>query len=366
VEAILHGMRAAFEWFGCVAKEVWWDNPKTVATAILVGRRRTLHRRYLALASHYNFEPLFCMPARGNEKPHVENRVKYLQRRWATPVPRVKDLAELNRYLRECCQQDLERVATGQRETIGRRFAEDRAAALPLPEHPFDTCLREARNVDKYQTVAFDSNRYSVPRPYAFRTATVKAYVDRIEVVMEGQVIAHHERSYERGQHVLNPLHYLCLLGRKPAYLDHTAVFKSWKLPAVFAELRDKLEAEHGDFVGARHFARVLQLLGKHPLERVGRAIDRCRTAGCLAVDLIVQKTEQLQLHELGDPSSVCVSTPWADGALPEVRVPRPHLGRFDRLLSTGGPYDAESQRPLLAVEDESQAAAAPHHAGGV
>ena len=31
-EAILAGMVAAFEFFGCVPKEVWWDNPKTVAT----------------------------------------------------------------------------------------------------------------------------------------------------------------------------------------------------------------------------------------------------------------------------------------------------------------------------------------------
>jgi len=366
VEAILHGMRASFEWFGCVPKELWWDNPKTVATEILVGRERTLHRRYLALASHYNFEPLFCMPARGNEKPYVENRVKNLQRRWATPVPRVKDLTELNDYLLECCRKDLERIATGQRETIGCRFDEDLADALSLPERPFDTCLREARNVDKYQTVAFDSNRYSVPRPYAFRAATVKAYVHVIEVVIEGQVVARHERSYERGQHVLDPLHYLSLLGRKPAYLDHTSVFKSWKLPAVFGELRDKLEAEHGSFRGSRHFVRVLQLLGKHPLERVCRAIDRCRTAGCLAVDLISQKTEQLELDELKHPSSESVSTQGADGSLPEARVPRPSLGCFDRFLSTGGPYDAEIQRPLVAAEDESQAAAAAHHVGRV
>ena len=31
-EAILEGMVAAFEFFGGVPKEVWWDNPKTVAT----------------------------------------------------------------------------------------------------------------------------------------------------------------------------------------------------------------------------------------------------------------------------------------------------------------------------------------------
>jgi transposase len=28
-------MVAAFEFYGAVAQEVWWDNPKTVATLIL-------------------------------------------------------------------------------------------------------------------------------------------------------------------------------------------------------------------------------------------------------------------------------------------------------------------------------------------
>ena len=105
-EAILEGMVRAFEFFGCVPKEVWWDNPKTVATLILLGRERQLHPRYAALASHYVFNPLFCMPARGNEKPDAENTVRAVQRRFSTPVPRVTDLDELNRYFRQRCEAE--------------------------------------------------------------------------------------------------------------------------------------------------------------------------------------------------------------------------------------------------------------------
>ncbi len=68
-EAILEGMAAAFEFFGCVPKDVWWDNPRTVATLILQGRQRRTHPRYAALASHYVFNPLFCMPARATRSP---------------------------------------------------------------------------------------------------------------------------------------------------------------------------------------------------------------------------------------------------------------------------------------------------------
>src|SRR5207249_224859 len=153
-------------------REVWWDNPKTVATLILLGRERRLHPRYAALARHYVFDPRFCMPARGNEKPDAESTVKAVQRRFATPVPRVADLDELNRGLRQRCQAERTRTVQSLYGpfVIGSRFAEDQAAAAPLPDHGFDPCvIRPAAPVDKYQTVAFERNRYSVPRPFAFQ-----------------------------------------------------------------------------------------------------------------------------------------------------------------------------------------------------
>jgi len=169
-EAILEGMVRAFEFFGCVPKEVWWDNPRTVATLILQGRERRLHPRYAELASHYVFDPLFCMPARGNEKPDAEGTVKAVQRRFATPVPRVADLDELNMYFRNRCEAEHERTvqSTFGPFQIGTRFAEEKVAATTLPKYRFDPCvIRPAVPVDKYQTVAFDCNRYSVPRSFA-------------------------------------------------------------------------------------------------------------------------------------------------------------------------------------------------------
>jgi hypothetical protein len=193
-EAILHGMVEAFAFFGCVAHEVWWDNPKTVAPQLFVGRERRLNDRYLALSSHYAFEPLFCMVRRPQEKPHVEGRVRHLQRDWATPVPRVQDRAELNAHLRACCLRDRERTQQGQSETIGQRFARESNNALALGAGSFDPCIPEPAKVDKYQMVRFDANRYSVPRSAAFQAVTVKAYVERLDVVLGSQLIASHPR----------------------------------------------------------------------------------------------------------------------------------------------------------------------------
>ncbi len=139
--------------------------------------------------------------------------------------------------------------ATAKRSAQASR--QSRLRALPLPERPFEAAVSEVRQVDKYQTVAWEKNRYSVPRRHAFATVTVKATIDRIEVIRDGQRIARHERSYGQGEQVLDPLHYLSTLGVKPAYLDHTDVYRNWRLPAAFTQLREHFETRHGSLPGA-------------------------------------------------------------------------------------------------------------------
>src|SRR5205814_2731229 len=128
--------------------------------------------------------------------------------------------------------------------------------------------------VDKYQTVRFDHNSYSVPRRWAFRPVTVKGYVERVEVVADGQTVARHARCYGKGQRVLDPLHFLVILERKPAALDHAPVYRDWRLPSAFAALRAELEARLGPASGARHYIRVLQLLAVHPVGCLEQAIS--------------------------------------------------------------------------------------------
>lgn len=338
-EAILTGMVEAFEFFGCAPREIWWDNPTTVVAEIFKGRSRRPHPRYAALASHYNFEPLFCLPAHGNEKPHAENRVYDLQRRWATPVPRMRDFAELNAYLRQCCLKDRQRTVAGRPQTIDERFEQDRAAALALPARRFDACIHQAALVDKYQMVRFDAVRYSVPRTWAFQAVTVKGYVDRVEVVAGDQIVARHARSYEHGDQILDPLHYLVTLGRRPAALDHSNVYRQWRLPQDFTTLRKRLEARLGPATGARHYIRILQLLATHPVERIAHAIQRCSGPEDLHADRITQQVQRLADRDVpGTDLSLSSDSlrlpPWSSSL--SVQVPIPDLSRFDQLLSRG------------------------------
>jgi len=328
IESVLTGMVNAFEFFGCVAREVWWDNPKTVVTQILKGRGRIMHKRFAALASHYMFEPLFCMPARGNEKPYVENSVFDLQRDWATPVPKVRDYDELNNYLRQCCLNKADHRVAGKSETVGERFAREKAAALPLSGRGFDPYVDAGAGVDKYQTVRFDNNRYSVPRRWAFEKVTVKAYPFLVRFIVRDTEIARHSRCYQRNQQILNPVHYLSVLGRRPATLEHSNVFRNWRLPSCFTELRQKLEQRHGPFAGARQYIRVLQLLASHPAARIQKAIERCLGSPVVHADTIINKVKHLaQSRQKTQPDEQQIDHY-------RVNVPKPDLNKFDQFLT--------------------------------
>lgn len=99
------------------------------------GTRTRAPSAYAALASHYAFDPHFCMPARGNEKPDAESTVKAVQKRFATPVPQVAGLDELNIFFRNRCEAERDRTV---RSLLGPfvvkdRFAEEVAAAGRCP-----------------------------------------------------------------------------------------------------------------------------------------------------------------------------------------------------------------------------------------
>jgi hypothetical protein len=270
-------------------------------------------------------------------------------------VPQVRDLGELNDHLRRCCQEACERPCGGNDAPVGERFAADRRAALPAPARRFDACVIQPAQVDKYQTVRFDGNSYSVPRRFAFRAVTVKGYVDRVAVVADAQEVAAHARRYGRGEKVLDPLHFLVVLAHKPAALDHAPVYRDWHLPAAFAELRQHLEARLGPRTGARHYIRVLQLLAAHPLSRVEQAILRCRARGRADAAAVTAAVER----------SACDSPVSPAGPMAAGPAPLPDLTRFDLLLARSHPGDRSDESDhLAAAEGQLEAAQTADHAG--
>ena len=112
---------------------------------------------------------------------------------------------------------------------------------------------------------------------------------------------------------VLDPLHYLAALDRKPGVLDHAPVFRDWELPACFASFRAALEQEHGEAAGGRRYARVLQLLVEHPLARVREAIEFCTQSDQISAEAVARRVQVLAA--IAAPGAVTNPSPGAAGA---------------------------------------------------
>ena len=153
------------------------------------------------------------------------------------PLPIADDFDALNAQLLEGCTKRQQAKLRGQTETIAERLKRDVAALLPLP-NPYDACHKLATRVSSLSLVRYRSNDYSVPTEYGHREVLVKGYVDRVEICVNGEVIARHRRSYDKETFIYNPLHYLSLLENKPRAFDQAAPLADWNLPDSFDRLR--------------------------------------------------------------------------------------------------------------------------------
>jgi hypothetical protein len=93
-------------------------------------------------------------------------------------------------------------------------------------------------------------------------------------------VIASHQRSYEREVVVFDPLHYLALIEQKTRALDQAAPLAGWQLPECFVStLRRLLEARLKKH-GSREYVQVLRLMETFALGRSNSCRRRCLAAG--------------------------------------------------------------------------------------
>ncbi len=219
-EAFLEGHVRAFAYFGGVPTRILYDNTKIAVARILGGEERQKTRAFSELQSYYLFTEKFGRPAKGNDKGKVEGLVGYARRNFMVPIPRVSSWEELNAHLEAECRKRRERQLRRHTETIGERFECDRAAMLPLPAAPYEACEKIAARVSSLSLVRYRSNDYSVPTQYGHRQVWVKGQVHEVVIACASEVIARHERSYEREAVVFDPLHYLALLEQKTRALD--------------------------------------------------------------------------------------------------------------------------------------------------
>lgn len=233
-ESFLDAFVNVFSYFGGVPRRIIFDNGK-VAVKDGFGAHAKKQAGYAALSAHYGFEAVFCNPASGNEKGLVEGLVGYIRRNVCVPIPKAGDMADLNQKLREKCEKYLQHQIRGKSASVGEMLDMERCVLQPLPGYVFDPAKRTTGRVDRFCTVRFDTNNYSVPCSYCGKEVAVKAGPETVDIFCSGQVIARHRRCFERKQNVYDLKHYLPLLEKKGRAIFYAKPVQD-NLPAYFLD----------------------------------------------------------------------------------------------------------------------------------
>jgi transposase len=304
-EAFLEGHVQTFLFFGGVPYRIAYDNVKTAVLRILQGRNRVEQERFIGFRSHFLFESVFCTPGRGNQKGGVESDVGTTRRDFLVPIPKVNSFEELNTHLRQQCLKEMNRRVDRQPTTIGEAFEIERPLLIPLPRGEYLCCVTRPVKANGYSQVTYETNRYSVPTPYAGRSLVLRAFAFQVQVLFMDEVIAEHPRCFGREQDVLDPLHYLPLLEQRPGAFDYAKPIRRWRAqwPAAYEALLAQLRQKWPDGRGVREFVRILRLHQEHPAWAVEQAVCQAVEVGCTHYDGV-----RLCLRQILEPEAVPLS----------------------------------------------------------
>jgi transposase len=328
-QAFLEAHERAFHYFGGVFRLLRYDNLKSAVKKILRGHQREETTRFIAFRSHWRFESDFCTPGEPHEKGGIEGEAGYFRRNHWVPVPRARDLEELNAQLLDACHADERRQIAGHNQTVGAEMIAERAQLLPLAEQGFELAELSFPRVDGLGCVRVRTNLYSAPAPPG-RTVEVRLHPSHVEVRDEGRLIARHERCYERCQQVLDLDHYLDVLERKPGALIGSKPLATWRARGLWPESYDRLLAQlidrHGQPSGTRQMIQVLSLIKRHGHERVRAAVEEAITLGCADAAAVRHLVEAADLTHARNALIEL-------GELSRFERPAPVMTDYDRLL---------------------------------
>ena len=263
-----------FQVAGGVYREMVYDNMR-VAIARFVGRHeKEPTRALLELRAHYRFTHRFTNFYRGNEKGHVERSVEYVRRKAFAPKDDFSSVYEAQQWL----DTTLKRLNRGKQQGTGKS-----ADTLLLEEkkvfgtHPIPAmvCSEQIQlRADKYATVSYKGNRYSVPDRLVGQFVDVSVRSGEMHIHHQNKRVALHARSYKPHDWIIDIGHYLDTFKRKPGALAGSqALAGNHYLRALYDNLfRD----EPREFIELLSYCRDRMVSEEKLEESVKRLLDSC------------------------------------------------------------------------------------------
>ncbi len=271
-EMLFDAHTRSFAALGGIARRGIYDNMKTAVDKVTKGKGRLVNARFAAMCSHYLFDPDFCNVASGWEKGVVEKNVQDSRRRiWIEAREhKFANFAELNAWLGERCKSIWADTQHPQHKhsSIAEVLTLEREHLMGMPT-AFDGYIERMARVSSTCLVVVGRNRYSVPCEWAGQMVSTRLYPMRVDVVAGDELVASHERLFDRGHTTYDWQHYIDLVQRKPGALRNGTPFMD--LPEPLADLRRALLRTSG---GDRVMADVLALVPTSGLDALLVAVE--------------------------------------------------------------------------------------------
>jgi hypothetical protein len=204
---------------------------------------------------------------------------------------------------------------------------EEEKPYLRRTQAPFDGYSTEDRRAGVQCLVRFDGNNYSVPCEYAGKLVSIRIYAQRIVVAFEGKTIAEHGRSFEKGGYILEALHYIPLLKRKPGALRNGRPFLNWEIPESVGKVWEVLR-RYRDW--DRQMSEILSAIPTYGMEAVEVACEMALEANTVSESVIMNYLTRLT----EEPKVESVPVP---KRLKLREEPSSDCRAYDRLLENSG-----------------------------
>ena len=336
----------AFKFFGgLVPLEIWYDNLRSAVTERM-GSLIRFNARFLAYLGHHGIRPHACNPASGNEKGRVEDAVKFVRSSfWAGRE--FKDFNDLNHQAaiwRDEFANRREHRSTRKVPLLHFESAE-KHLLRPMNPHSYDTTEVFSRVVPPNFSIAYETNRYSVPWTLVGLTLTIRASDQILDFYYHERRVARHVRSYDKHQIFENREHFKELLERKPG-----GTREGWQIAAVknigptMVGYLDLIRSGHRSM--RNEVSRVLALATIYGEKNVNSACEGLLKSGVIGVENL-----ELALKNLHHPSQ-CELQPsplmFQNSKLNRI-VPTVDLRRYDALLFTS----ASPEEQVLVGENK-------------
>ena len=322
-----------FQGIGGVYREMVYDNMR-VAVAKFVGRHeKEPTAALLSLRGHYHFTHRFANCYRGNEKGHVERSVEYVRRKAFAPKDDFASIAQAQEWLNSILKKINATTQQGKGKSADQLMVEEKEA---LRKHPASVmiCSEQLQfRADKYSTISYHGNRYSVPDHLVGQFVDVSIRSREMHVYSQNKRVAIHNRSYKPHDWVIKIEHYLDSFKKKPGALAGSqALASNHYLRGLYIKF---FQHEPREFIELLSYCRD-QMVSEEKLEvSVKRLLD------CCGDNVTVEKLRAI----LGNKPAVKAITETADNITLKAKEQLSWITELTNQTNINGEYQSTNNR---------------------